>query len=313
MASTSGFLNDGTAEAPKLRVYLNLDTLVDLRPGTAWPGYEGEQLYRRLQEDGFEGVQLTSDAPAPAGALLPYCGLDRINTPQEADAIAGKHAARGDACITVHAGWGMEDEDEAFRIVEAILAASEKHNLLTFIETHRATITQDIWRTAQIARHFPEVRFNGDFSHYYCGQELVYGDWQDKLDFLEPVFRRVGFLHGRVASSGCMQVPIGADCAARPAQAHGVINYLDHFKELWTRAMLGFLGTAQAGDVLVFAPELLAGTHYYARKFPDAAGRLVEETDRYAEALLYKDLARSCFAEAVRIQAEARRSGADRA
>jgi hypothetical protein len=62
--------------------------------------------------------------------------------------------------------------------------------------------------------------------------------------------------------------------------------------------MLGFLRNAHAGDVLIFAPELLSGTHYYARIFPDALGNLREESDRYAQALLYKHLAGTCFAKA---------------
>jgi hypothetical protein len=185
-----------------------------------------------------------------------------------------------------------------FGLVEAILNASDRRRLPIFIETHRATITQDVWRTVQIAKKFPEVRFNGDFSHYYCGQELVYGDWDSKLTFMQPIFDRVGFIHGRIASPGCMQVSIDADLESRPQQAHGVVNYLSHFKEMWTRAMYGFLGTAGSGDVLVFAPELLSGTHYYARAFPNASGQVVEESDRYFQALLYKDLARTCFAEA---------------
>jgi hypothetical protein len=301
MTSSSRFLNDGSADPPKLSVYLNLDNLVDLRPDSIWPGLEGPQRYERLLADGFEGVQLTTGDRTIAGMQLPYCGLDRINTPAEADSIAARHATRGDLCITVHAGWGLEDDDEVFRLVEAILAASDKHRLPIFIETHRATITQDLWRTVQITRKFPEIRLNGDFSHYYCGQELAYGDWASKLGFMEPIFERIGFIHGRIASSGCMQVPIGRDPDSRPPQAHGVINYLDHFKELWTRAMLGFLRTAHPGDVLVFAPELLSGAHYYARKFPDASGQFVEESDRYVQALLYKDLAHACFAEAERL------------
>jgi hypothetical protein len=301
MLSSSRFLNDGSEKPPRLSVYLNLDNLVDLRADSTWPGLEGLPRYQRLLADGFEGVQLTTNDPHLPGALLPHCGLDRINTATEADSIAAKHAERGDLCITVHAGWGMEDDDDVFRLVESILAASNRHRLPIFIETHRATITQDLWRTIQITGKFPEVRFNGDFSHYYCGQELDYGDWANKLAFMEPIFERVGFMHGRIASSGCMQVPIGVDLASRPVQAHGVINYLDHFKELWTRAMLGFLRTAYPGDVLIFAPELLPGAHYYARKFPDASGQFAEESDRYAEALLYKDLARACFAKAGRL------------
>jgi len=288
MGAISRFFNDGSGGAPHLRIYLNLDNLVDLRPDTIWPGLEGLPRYQRLKEDGFEGVQLTIDPPL-AGAPLPHCGLDRINTPAEADTIAAAHADRGDQCITVHVGWGLEDDSEILRLVEAVLTASDKHRLPIFIETHRATITQDVWRTVQITKEFPEVRFNGDFSHYYCGLELVYGDWDTKLAFMEPIFERVGFLHARIASPGCIQVPID------PA---GPTSYLRHFKELWTRAMLGFLRNAGPGDVLIFAPELLASTHFYARVFPNASGQFVEESDRYAQALIYKDLAHACFAEA---------------
>lgn len=296
--TSSGFLNDGTGNAPALRVYLNLGTLEALPTGTVWPGLQGTALFGRLAADGFEGVQLTDDGPPTTGAAIPYCGLGRISIASEADAIVAKHKQRGDLCLTVHAGWGLEDDDEVARLIEAILSASVRHALPTFIETHRATITQDLWRTVQITKRFPEVRFNGDFSHYYCGQELVYGDWNSKLAFLQPVFDRIGFLHGRVASAGCMQVPIGPDIHARPMQAHGVIDYLDHFRQLWTAAMAGFLRAAGPGDILPFAPELLPGTHYYARLFSNAAGDMEEESDRYAQALLYKEMAQECFAEA---------------
>jgi hypothetical protein len=301
MTLTSGFVNDGSTLAPRLSVYLNLDNLVDLRAGSAWPGLEGLARYEKLLADGFEGVQLTTDEPPVAGIPFGYCGLGRINTPGQADAIAARHAARGDQCLTVHVGWGMEDDDAVCRLVEAVLSASARHHLPIFVETHRATITQDLWRTVRTAQKFPEIRFNGDFSHYYCGQEMVYGDWGAKLTFMEPIFKRIGFIHGRIASPGCMQVSIDADLDRRPAQAHGLVDYLAHFKELWTRAMAGFIGAAHPGDVLIFAPELLAPTHYYARMFPQSSGELLEESDRYVQALLYKDLARTCFAEARRM------------
>lgn len=294
------YFNDGSPDPPKLRVYLNLGNLDDLGPQSIWPGLDASARYQRLLDDGFEGVQLTSDDLPASESTVPFCGLDRINAADDADRIAAKHAARGDQCITIHVGWGIEDDDEVFRLTEAILNASERHRLPIFIETHRATMTQDIWRTVQLTRKFPEIRFNGDFSHYYCGQELVYGDWESKLLFMEPIFARVGFLHGRIASPGCMQVPIETDLTARPVQAHGAHNYLDHFKELWTRAMCGFLGAAGRGSVLIFAPELLSPAIYYARMFPNESGHLVEESDRYRQAMLLKDLARSCFSEAQR-------------
>jgi len=230
---------------------------------------------------------------------MPFCGLDRINTPGEALPIMQRHADRGDQCLTVHVGWGIEDDDEVFRLVEAILSASQKARLPIFIETHRATITQDMWRTVQITRRFPEVLFNGDFSHYYCGQEMPYGGLEMKMEFMAPILDRVAFLHGRIASAGQMQMPVD-DVRSRPLAASGGTDYFADFRRIWTRAMRGFQQHAQAGDVLIFSPELLSGASYYARLFPDATGKLVEETDRYQQALLYRDIAKSCFEEAQR-------------
>jgi hypothetical protein len=290
------YYNDGSTDAPKLRVYLNLDNLADLRPDSLWPKLTGEAALTRLRSDGFDGVQVTSGEP-PAAGMMPFCGLDRINTPPEALPVAARHAERGDQCLTVHVGWGIEDDDDVFRLVEAVLNAAEKTRLPIFIETHRATITQDMWRTVQITRRFPEVLFNGDFSHYYCGQEMVYGGLERKLEFMAPILDRVGFMHGRIASPGHMQMPVD-DLTSRPAAASGGADYFADFRTLWTRAMRGFREHAGPGDVLIFAPELLSGAYYYARMFPDARGELVEESDRYQQALLYQQIARECFARA---------------
>jgi len=292
------YLNDGSGEKPKLLIYLNLANLDDLRPGSVWPGLKGHESLARLRADGFDGVQVTDGVPPSAGGM-PFCGLDRINTPGEALPIMQRHADRGDQCLTVHVGWGIEDDDEVFRLVEAILSASQKARLPIFIETHRATITQDMWRTVQITRRFPEVLFNGDFSHYYCGQEMPYGGLEMKMEFMAPILDRVAFLHGRIASAGQMQMPVD-DVRSRPLAASGGTDYFADFRRIWTRAMRGFQQHAQAGDVLIFSPELLSGASYYARLFPDATGKLVEETDRYQQALLYRDIAKSCFEEAQR-------------
>jgi hypothetical protein len=286
-----------------LRVFLNLDNLADLRPDSVFPPSllaptAVAARDARLAADGFEGVQITNRDSLPAGSTLPHCGLARVNSPAEADTIFALHAARRDRCLTLHVGWGLEDDAEIDALLRAILDAAQKHRLPAFIETHRATITQDMWRTVQLTRRFPEIRFNIDLSHYYCGQEMVYGDWAQKLAFLQPVLDRTGFMHGRVAAPGWIQAPVD-DLVSKPALAHGA-DYLAHFRELWTRAMLGFLRHARGGDDLIFAPELLRADKYYARKFPSASGALLEETDRYAQALLLRDLARACWDEASR-------------
>jgi hypothetical protein len=122
---------------------------------------------------------------------------------------------------------------------------------------------------------------------------MVYGDFEAKLDFLQPVFDRVGFLHARIAAPGMIQAAIeSAD--TRPRLAVGA-NYLEHFKDMWTRAMAGFRAHAGTGDVLVFAPELLCSDIYYARQVPDADGHLSEGSDRYHEAQLYLEIAREAW------------------
>jgi len=290
------YLNDGSSDSPKLRLYLNTGNLTDLPATSIWPGLKGPEAAERLKADGFEGIQLDGEETAlDAKSGLPYCGLDRINAPEEADAVFAKHVANGESCISLHLGWGMEDDAEIDRLVEAFLTASEKHQLPAFLETHRATITQDMWRTVQMTKRFPEILFNGDFSHLYCGQEMVYGDFGDKMNFLQPVFDRVGFMHGRIAAPGYMQAPIENENDVPLMASHGGRNYLEDFKTMWTRAMTGFKKNAPTGSVLIFAPELLRQDIYYARVFPGAEGNLVEESDRYAQALLYARISKACW------------------
>jgi hypothetical protein len=40
-----------------------------------------------------------------------------------------------------------------------------RHQLSIYVETHRATATQDVRRTVDLVSRISEVRFNGDFSH----------------------------------------------------------------------------------------------------------------------------------------------------
>lgn len=277
--------NDGTQRQPYLRTDLNIGTLNDLPAWSTGPAGEPRSAYQAIKDAGYMGVQ-GGDTALCRALGLGVTGGGRVDTAEEADDVAAHLKGHGDECGTLHVGWGMESDDEVFRLVEAILRASEKHQIPLYIETHRATITQDIWRTVQLTDRFPEVRFNGDFSHWYTGLEMVYGGIEHKWDFLEPVFERVRFVHGRIGSPGCMQVDIG-DGTGLP--------YVEHFKEMWTRSFAGFLRTAQPGDYICFNPELLQPSIYYARTFPDAAGQPVEESDRWQQARVLTGIAKTCF------------------
>jgi hypothetical protein len=289
-------LNDGSNQPPRLKVYLNLGTLVDLPAHSTWPQLEGAEAMACLKAAGFEGVQ-DGDPELCRRTGIGSTGSGRVDSLTDAEVLARKLKSLGHEAGTVHVGSGFEDDARMDALVHSILEASARIDFPLYVETHRATITQDAWRTIQLTRRIPEVRFNGDFSHFYTGQELPYGDLEAKWRAMQPVFDRVRFLHGRIGNTACMQVDVG-DGKANVPQAFGIHDFMAHFREMWTREMAGFLASARLGDYLVFAPEILAPYIYYGRKFSLPDGTLREESDRYAQALVYAQIARECFEQA---------------
>lgn len=282
--------NNRSGKQPCLRTDIHYSNVKGLPVYSSAPQGDDCALHRAIKAAGFQGVQ--GGIPELCRELgLGVTAYARVNRAEDAAVIASEKKTNGFECVTLHVGWGTENDIESHRLVEAILDASAKYDIPLYIETHRATITQDMWRTVELARSFPEIRFNGDFSHWYNGLEMVYGDFEAKLDFIQPVLERVRFLHARIASPGSIQVGI-AD--GRYAKA------VDHFREMWTRSMVGFLRTAEPGDYLCFTPELLGPDIYYARLFPTAEGEWREESDRWQEAQLYLRIGTECWAEATR-------------
>lgn len=279
--------NDGSNRPPRLLKTISMGTLIDLPDWSSGPKVEGVELFVALREAGFEAVQCRDPNSCHEAGLICY-GSFRTGKLGVADALVKQRKDEGYVALTTHAGWGIEDDDTADAYVHEVIEASLKHDIPVFIETHRATIFQDIWRSVQLVNRIPEVRFNGDFSHWYTGLEMPYGDMNGKLDFLCPVFERVRFFHGRIGNSSHMQVRFSRDDMNVQA-----------FRDIWTRSMAGFLKTAKPGDVLPFAPELLPPFTNYARVFPDINGELREECDRWEQALLMSDIADECFDAAV--------------
>lgn len=286
--------NDGTVRPPRLRCYLNL---LALRGMPEFPqGQSAKERFETIAEAGYDGVQFIEPINGADRAICQQLGLGRasggrVNLPEEAAQLAERLAAEEQECGTLHVGWGLENDDDVFRLIEAILNASVRHKIPLYVETHRATVFQDIWRTVKFVGVFPDLRFNGDFSHWYTGQEMVYGGFDKKMAFIKPVLERVRFIHGRIGNPGCMQVEIGDGSSdSRP--------YVAHFRELWRECFRGFLASAQPGDTICFTPELLAPEIYYARTFPDGAGVAREESSRWGQSLVLKRIAEECFAEA---------------
>ncbi len=260
-----------------LKRYFNLLALDGLAPHS----------FSDIREAGYHGVQFAS--PASPSDLrtcrdlgLEFAASGRINQFENTKPLAEQWAGDGFVCATLHVGWGLENEAEAFRLIESVLTASTTYKIPLYVETHRATIFQDMWRTVQFVRQFPEIRFNGDFSHWYTGQEMVYGGFEKKLEFIRPVLERVRFIHGRIGNPGCIQV------AVDPAQTPEP-EYVTHFRQLWTACF--------EHGARIFAPELLAPAIFYARTFPNAQGAFVEESDRWQQSLVLCQIADQCFTD----------------
>lgn len=282
--------NDGTQKSPYLRLDINYGNLNDLPDFSSGPKGTDREKHEAVKAAGFQGIQ---DGDS---ALCKELGLEltahaRINKVGELDALLPKWKSENFNCATLHVGWGIESDQEVDELVKYVLEMAVKNDFPIYFETHRSTITQDMQRTVELIKRFPEIRFNGDFSHWYTGQEMVYGGVENKWEFIAPVFDRIRFIHGRMGNPGCIQVDI--DDGKNQ-------EYVEHFREMWTRAFTGFLKTAEPGDYLCFTAELLQADIYYARVFKNEKGEWVEEGDRWQQALLYAEIAQECWAEAQR-------------
>ena len=277
-----------TGQPPRLLVGISLVTLLSPPAWSKTPRGDAAAVLAGVKAAGYEAVQGRDPHPARAAGLVPTA-IGRLDRPGDARELARTHKDAGCNALTLHVGTGFETDDEAVRLAEAIVEASDAEGLPIYLETHRATMTQDMKRTLDLAARVPELRFNGDFSHWYTGAEMTYGDLAAKLERLRPVTDRTRFLHGRISSPGAIQV-----------SAHGgtQTEHLDVFRTLWTRCFEGFLASAEPGDVFGFYPELLPASFHYARLIPGADGEPTEEADRWEEALFLVDVARACWRDA---------------
>lgn len=251
---------------------------------------QSEAVYRLAKAAGYDGIQ-GGDAALCRELGLSASGGGRVDRPEDADNLGRILRDQGIAFAAIHVGHELMDDATCDRLCGAILEAQTRHGVPIWIELHRATITQDGFRTLRLIERHPDLRFNADLSHWYTGHEMMYGDFNARLDAYAPVFARVRCLHGRIGNSSHMQVGI---LDGRNQLAVG------HFQEMWRRCAAGYLA-ADASEhrlPLSFAPELLPPAIRYAREFADGHGGYREESDRWLEALELCRLMRESYARA---------------
>ncbi len=279
--------NDGSSNPPALRIDINYGTCEDLPAFSVGPKGDDRAKHEAIAKAGFGGVQ-DGDPELCKALELELTAHARVNKIGDLKAVLPIWQKLNYNCATVHLGWGMESDTEIDTLVRYILDCSLEIDMPIYIETHRATLTQDMFRTVELTKRFPEIRFNGDFSHWYTGQEMVYGGIENKWKFIQPVFDRVRFIHGRIGNPGSIQVDV------KDGKNQ---DYVDDFKTMWTKSFIGFLKTAVPGDYICFTVELLKSDIFYARTLPTADGEQ-EEGDRWQQALTYKNIVQECWEDA---------------
>lgn len=274
----------------ELVFHLNAGTLWANGAQSAAPRLNGETDWSRVKDHGFCGLQHYFPDEGAINAGLEMSGMARIIRPEEARNVARTHAGWGFVCSTWHVGHGFETDAEIDALAQAVLDASSETGLPIYVETHRATMTQDMRRTLDLVERYPALRFNADLSHWYTGAEMPYGDFEEKVARLKPVFERVRYVHGRIGHSCSMQLPLSV------ARTHECWR---HYSILWRAMFDACKLTAKKGEPIIFAPELLPSRlehegrlHHLNYAFEHDG---VELSDRWADALQLVALAQELF------------------
>lgn len=278
----------------RLRRDLNILTGLALPSWSTGPQGDFVAIIAAAKAAGYEGVQHYIPQQVTAAGLS-ATGMGRILQPAEASTVAAGLKEAGCICATLHVGTGLDSDAEMDALARAVLDAQHASGLPLFIETHRATITQDIRRTIDLVGRFPDLRFNADLSHWYTGHEMAYGDFARKLEMMAPVLSRVRFMHGRISDPSCAQMTLEED-EDRP--------FLAHFEALWRACFAGYKSYGEHALPLIFAIELLpyridlgGQTHWtcYARQRRNSEGVWEDEADRWGQAELLWRLAQRWY------------------
>ena len=231
---------------------------------------------------GYEAVISWDHWPTIQAAGLIAIGMARVVEPKDALPIAHQPKQKELEITTLHVGTDFERRDEMNALAEAVLDAAARTGHALHIETHRGTMTQDIYRTLKLAERWTDLAFTLDFSHYYTGHEMTYGgEFATRLARLLPLFRQVKSILVRMGDTGRIHRSIDP-------KAHFVLDHLQALKCCIDQIRKTTDGSLKA---LSIAPELLS-----AKMNDGTEDRWIcyaeegEDVDRFSEAFMLSDL-----------------------
>ncbi len=175
--------------------------------------------------------------------------------------------------LTVQADVRPYDVDSSVPILQGWHELGQAYGVNVLIETHRGMMTTDLWSTREMLDRLPTLPLLADLSHYVCGQETTLPVAPRNQEMIERVLRQAQGFHGRIASSGQVQVELGFPCH-RP--------WVEQFLRWWEFGFRDWLDRAAHDASLTFTCEL--GPRPYAISGPDGN----DLSDRWQDAMAMK-------------------------
>jgi hypothetical protein len=277
-----------------LRVYQSLWATELRRPGA--PERPIAERFDRVRAAGFNGMAIDLGALdiVSARALVPEFGRTGLRGlltafPRSIEELRPALQLAKDIgspfVIVVGQVMPLAVHDMA-EAIKAWMAISDQEGVPIQFETHRNCITNDLFSTLLLLDAIPDMRLSADLSHYVVDREMMQPISQDYQAYVGRILERSDSFQGRVANRCQVQLPLHFP-------QHRI--WIDTFLDWWRRGFASWQRRAARNEDCIFLCEL--GPRDYA--ITDANGE--ELSDRWSEALILREWATSCWADALEL------------
>lgn len=242
----------------------------------------------RIREAGFDGISADYTRREDVSRLAPLLrerGLQAEGQcfPKSVDdlkPVLENAAHHGVHHVCIQPDVRSSDVDFCLHLLDGWSKLAEEVEFPVLIETHRGRMTSDLHFTLALLDRRPQLPLLADLSHYVAGDEIVWPVSPENQGLVQRILDQAWAFHGRIAS--CEQIQISL------AYPHHKM-WLDQFMAWWAHGFRSWRKRAGENDTLAFVCEL--GPQPYAISGPDGK----DATDRWAEALVMKDMVRALW------------------